>query len=57
MPTFLLTLGFQMQANFFEEILVVIVGVGFVGQDDRAFGQVQLQLFEYRNVGLRTRYQ
>jgi len=46
-----------MQANFFEEILVVIVGVGFVGQDDRAFGQVQLQLFEYRIVGLRTRYQ
>ena len=30
----------RVQTHFFQEVLVVVVGVGFVGQDDRAFGQV-----------------
>src|SRR5215208_5730646 len=38
----LLALGFEVQPNFLQKVLVVVVGVGLVGTDDRAFGQVQL---------------
>src|SRR5215212_6183015 len=36
----LLALGFEVQADLFEEVLVVVVGVALVGVNDRAFGQI-----------------
>ena len=33
----LLSLGFRAQTDLLEQILVVVVGVGFVGAGDRAF--------------------
>lgn len=43
-------LGFKVQADLFEEILVMVVSTGFVGMDDLALGQLQIQPFEDRDI-------
>src|SRR5215216_1009667 len=40
-----------------EQVLIVIVGVALVGENDRAFGQLQFQVLEHRNVSFRARLQ
>ncbi len=52
-----LALGFEVQADFLQEVLVVVVGVGLVGTDDRAFRQVQVQFLEHLHVRLGARRQ
>jgi len=52
---FFLRWAFRCRLTSWQEVFVVVVGVAFVGTNDRAFGQSEAHLLEDRDVRLGSR--